>query len=397
MNLGYFVPEFPSQTHAFFWREVEALRRLGVQPCLISTRRPAPGACRHEFAEAAARETHYVFPPRWLAALAALAVRPRATVRAIYYLATLRESSLKRRALYTGLILSAADLLLHARKRELRHIHVHSCADGAHVAALCHILGGPPYSLTLHGDLPVYGTDHGRKMPRARFVATVTTALQRQVVDQVGLPAERVPVLWMGVDTDVFREDGRRFYRTGHLHLLTVARLNAMKGHRHALAAMRHALDRGCNLRYTIAGEGPYRPEIEADIKRLGLGERVEMTGTVSEAAVLDLLQQADAFVLSSVGLGEAAPVSVMEAMACGLPVIASIIGGTPDMITHGVDGLLIAQADEKALAEAFVRLASQPDERRRLGKAARERAVRSFDSQQTARRLLEAIQRDRA
>ena len=117
------------------------------------------------------------------------------------------------------------------------------------------------------------------------------------------------------------------------------------------------------------------------------------MTGTMSEAAVLELLQQADAFVLPSVGLGEAAPVSVMEAMACGLPVICSIIGGTPDMIRTGVDGLLIKQADEAALAEAMVLLAENVEERRRLGQAARERAVQFFDSRATARRLLEAIQ----
>src|SRR5262245_33745132 len=116
------------------------------------------------------------------------------------------------------------------------------------------------------------------------------------------------------------------------------------------------------------------------------------MAGTLGEEAVRDLLQRADAFVLPSVGLGEAAPVSVMEAMACGLPVVASVIGGTPDMITSGEDGVLVPQGDEKALADALVRLSRGPEERRRLGRAARARAERSFDSQQTTRRLLEAI-----
>jgi glycosyltransferase involved in cell wall biosynthesis len=392
-GIGYLVPEFPSQTHVFFWREVQALRDLGVPVHLVSSRRPEAGACRHAFAEAAARETHYLFPPRLLPALGALLTRPVRSLKALRYVLGLRESSWKKRLKYCGLLLCAGDLLRHAQVQGYRHLHVHSCADTAHVAALAHLLGGPTYSLTLHGDLPVYGTDHASKMGGARFVACVTAPLRRQVLEQVGLPAERTGVLWMGVDTDRFCADGLRAYEPGRLHMVTVARLNAMKGHVHALAAMRQAVDRGCDVRYTIAGEGPHRAEVEAAVRRLGLADRVEMSGTMSETAVRELLQRADAFVLPSVGLGEAAPVSVMEAMACGLPVVASVIGGTPDMITDRVDGLLVAQADEAALADALVFLARNPEERRRLGRAARERAVQAFDSRQTARRLLQAVQ----
>jgi glycosyltransferase involved in cell wall biosynthesis/GT2 family glycosyltransferase len=391
-GLGYLVPEFPSQTHVFFWREVEALRQAGVRVHMISSRRPEPGACRHEFAAAAARQTYYLYPPRWLRALGVLAVRPLKTLKALRYLFGLRESSWKKRLKYCGALLCAADLLTHARRHGYGHLHVHSCADTAHLAALCRILGGPTYSLTLHGDLPVYGTDHRSKMARASFVACVTAPLRQQVREQVGLPDEQTGVLWMGVDTDAFRSDGVRGYEPNRLHVVTVARLNAMKGHCHALAAVRQAVERGCDVRYTIAGEGPHRGEIEATVKRLGLTDRVEMTGTMSETAVRALLQGADAFVLPSVGLGEAAPVSVMEAMACGLPVIASVIGGTPDMITDGADGLLVRQGDEQGLTDAFVMLARDPERRRQLGQAARERAVRAFDTRQTARRLLEAI-----
>jgi glycosyltransferase involved in cell wall biosynthesis len=391
-RMGYLVPEFPSQTHAFFWREVVAMRELGVGAALLSSRRPPPGACRHAFAEEAARQTYYLFPPRPLRALGVLLTRPVRAARAVGYVLGLRETPWPRRLRNLGLVACAADLAKHAREEGYDHVHVHSCADTAHVAALARVLGGPSYSLTLHGDLPVYGTDHRSKMGGARFVACVTEPLRKQVLEQVGLPPERVGVVWMGVDCGAFQDEGRRAYEPGKLHLVTVARLNPMKGHRHALAAMRAALDSGCDLRYTIAGEGPHRAEIEADAKRLGLDGRVDMAGTLGEGAVRDLLQRSDAFVLSSVGLGEAAPVSVMEAMACGLPVVSSVIGGTPDMITSGEDGILVPQADEAALAGAFVRLARDPEERRRLGRAARARAERAFDCRQTTRRLLDSV-----
>jgi glycosyltransferase involved in cell wall biosynthesis len=392
-GIGYLVPEFPSQTHVFFWREIQALRQAGVPVHLISSRRPEPGACRHEFAETAARQTYYLYPPRWLRALGTLATRPLKTLKALRYVFGLRESSWKKRLKYCGALLCAADLLTHARKHRYNHLHVHSCADTAHIAALCRILGGPTYSLTLHGDLPVYGTDHKSKMGLATFIACVTDPLRKQVRETVGVPDERTGVLWMGVDTDAFRSDGVRGYEPNRLHFVTVARLNKNKGHCFALAAMRRLIDQGYDVRYTIAGEGPHRPEIEAAIKELNLTDRVEMTGTMSETGVRALLQRADAFVLPSIGLGEAAPVSVMEAMACGLPVISTIIGGTPDMITNGVNGLLVPQEDAQAIADAMILLAKDPQERRRLGQAARERAVQAFDTRQTARRLLEAIQ----
>jgi len=388
INLGYLVPEFPSQTHAFFWREVQALRAIGVTVNLLSTRRPASGACRHEFAQAAARETHYVFPPRWIASIAALLVRPSMLVRGLAYIASLRETRWPRRLRLIGLLLSAADLRMHAQRNGIDHIHVHSCADAAHLAALCRILGGPSYSLTLHGDLPVYGTDHRRKTAGSSFVVCVTRALRDQVERELGLDPLRLPVIWMGVDTDRFVDAGQRVPVLGSLHILTVSRLHWAKGHRHVLAAMRFALDRGVQLKYTIAGDGPHRAQIEEEVRTLGLQGNVTLAGTCSEAEVFALHQQCDAFVLPSVGLGEAAPVSVMEAMSCGLPVICSTIGGTPDMIEDAVDGFLVPQRDEAAIADRLIALASDLPLRARIGLAARNRAVSDFDSRRLAQRL---------
>jgi glycosyltransferase involved in cell wall biosynthesis len=395
MRIGYIVPEFPSQTHIFFWREIVALRGMGEELRLISTRRPAPGACKHDFAAPAAAETHYVFPPPLLPACMALIARPLGVIRSLRYIAGLRETPLKRRLKYIGLLPSAADLLLFARQERLDHLHAHSCADAAHMLVICLLLGGPSYSLTLHGDLPVYGTDHASKMERAKFVSCVTSPLQKQLIGEAGVPAERAPIIWMGVETDRFRDAGLRKSEPGRLHLVTVARLQMNKGHRFALAAVRAALDRGLHITYTIVGEGPDRPAVEAEVQRLQLGDHVKLTGTQSETAILELLQRADAFILPSVGQGEAAPVSVMEAMASGLPVICSIIGGTPDMIADGVNGMLMPQEDVAAITAALVRLAEDVAERERLGQAARQRAEEVFDSRQTSRRLLEAMKTD--
>lgn len=392
MRVGYLVPEFPGQTHIFFWREILALRELGVDVTLVSTRRPALITCRHAFAIPASTETHYVYPPRLRRALLALLRRPIRTIRSIHYVVTLGESPWRARLRYLGLLACAADLLEFSRAQHLEHLHVHSFADAAHLTALCRILGGPPYSLTLHGDLEVYGTDHARKVRRSSFVAAVGSHLARQLEERSGVAPDRCLVTFMGIDAARFSPGPRRVAASERLHLATVARLHPAKGHVHALAAVRLAVNAGCDVTYSIAGDGPHLDALAAEVERLGLGARVRFLGTQSEDEVLELLRSSDAFILPSIGTGEAWPVSVMEAMACGLPVICSIIGATPQIVTDGVDGFLIPRGDEAGLAGAVVRLSRDGGLRDRMGTAARRAAVERFDCRTTARLLADRI-----
>jgi glycosyltransferase involved in cell wall biosynthesis len=395
--LGYLVPEFPSQTHAFFWREIQAIRGLGGSVVVLSTSRPVPGSCLHDFAMAAAAETVYLAPSGILGALLHLLRHPGRLLRAIRYVLGLAQMPLYRRVVLLALVPAAARLVRIASARSLDHVHIHSCANAAHVGALARILGGPPYSLTLHGDLPVYGTDHPAKMRAASFVACVTRPLQSQVITETGLPPERVPVIWMGVDVDRFRDQGARRPEAGVLRAVTIARINWPKGHEFALRALRILKDEGVRVSYAVAGEGPYRPEIEALVRELDLTAEVDFLGTVSESDVARLLAENDVLLLTSIRLGEAAPVSVMEAMSSGLPVVASIIGGTPDMIRDGEDGFLCPQEDVLAIAARLRQLAGDLELRRRLGANARATAERAFDARVLAERLLGQIAASRA
>lgn len=388
MTLGYLVPEFPNQTHAFFCREIEAIEASGTPVRIYSTRRPAPGACPHAFAERMTARTTYLFPPRPGAALAWMVRRPLRVMKAKAYVLGLGETPLAGRAKLLGLLPSAAMLAQDARLNGVTHLHIHSCANAAHLGALAHILDGLPYSLTLHGDLPVYGTDHGAKMARARFVAAVTAPLAEQIATVS--PATDAPVIWMGVDGTRFAPGaapGNEVFTVA-----TVARLNPTKGHRFFLRALALLRDRGLVVRYLIAGDGPARAEIEALIGQLGLGDQVQMLGALDEDRILSLLHRVDALALTSVGQGEAAPVTVMEAMACGLPVVCSVIGGTPDMIRDGHDGLLVPQEDVEAIADAVMRLARDPAVAQRIGTAARITALERFDSRTNAAKLLARI-----
>lgn len=392
VHLGYLVPEFPTQTHNFFWKEIESLRSQGVIVHLLSTKIPASADSPHPFCQQAVKETTYLFPPSPRHSLLFVLLHPISLVRAVFYVLSLPEATLEEKLRLIVLIPSVIELLHWCRQKNLRHVHCHSCANAAHIVTMAKLMGGPTFSLTLHGDLPVYGHDHRSKMASAKFVACVTRPLQNDVLALTGKSPEEVPVIRMGVDTSIFKPLEREGGTPGNLTLLTVARLNPSKGIDHALRAIAQAKQKGLEITYLVAGEGPDRERLEALIKELGLENNVRLLGTTGESEVISLLQHCDAFILPSVGLGEAAPVSVMEAMSCGLPVICSRIGGTPDMISVGIDGFLTPQKDEAAILAAIERLTNDLDLRSRIGRTARVRAEREFDHHAMAARLLHHI-----
>jgi colanic acid/amylovoran biosynthesis glycosyltransferase len=385
MRIGILIPEFPTQTHVFFWREIVALRANGVTVELLSTRKPKDG-CPHDFGTGAAAETHYLYPPQL--SLAAAALGTRGIARVAGYIASLTPGA---RAKALGFAVCAADLATFAKRRGIEHVHVHSCADAAHVTAMSFLLSGLPYSLHLHGDMAVYGGDHRQKMRNAAFVGVAARPLLEQVA-AAGVPRQRAFRMIMGVDLSRFAARPLRSTDAGPLHLVSVSRLALCKGHKFALEAIRRVLDSGIDVRYSIGGAGSDRGSIEGDVARLGLGHRVSFVGPLSEEGVSALLKTADLCLLTSVGLGEASPVAVMEAMASGVPAICSRIGGTADMIESGVDGILVDQEDVSAIAHSIRRLAIDRSALAAMGGEARRRAEREFDALLLARNFVTHI-----
>lgn len=368
------------------------MEEAGAEISFLSTRRPPLEACPHEFRDEAMARSHYLFPPS-AGAAAGLVTRPAKSARGLSYVAGLSETPIAARTRLFALLPVAMGLLNICRDEGIGHLHIHSCADAAHLGALVRLMGGPPYSLTLHGDLPVYGTDHGAKMTRAAFVSAVT----RPLADQIGEIAPNLhrPVIPMGVDCDFFRPpDPPRARQPGaRFEIVTVARLNLTKGHSFTLEAIATLVAEGIDIHYRIIGSGPEEEAIRAKVQRLGLDDRVEFAGALGQDSVRAALDRAHVLTLTSFGQGEAAPVTVMEAMACGLPVVVSEIGGTPDMIEDGVNGHLTTQRDVNEIVANIRRLAEDPTYADTIGAAARVRAKETFDFRVNAMKLLTEIE----
>lgn len=170
------------------------------------------------------------------------------------------------------------------------------------------------------------------------------------------------------------------------LLFITVANLRPEKGYDVLLEAARVVGDRGLPIRIAAVGQGPMNSALRARHVELGLGTHFQFLGQRDD--VLELLAGADVFVLAS--RQEGLPVALMEATSVGLPIIASSIGGVPQVLEHEVDALLVPPGDAQALAEAVERLASNSQLRERLGQHARLKSSR-FDIS-AANRLVGAI-----
>jgi colanic acid/amylovoran biosynthesis glycosyltransferase len=387
MRLGVLIPEFPGQTHIMFWREVTALRAIGHDVQILSTRPDRTGLCSHAFAKGN-HGAIYCWPPSLVRVCISMLSRPLTAWRALRFAMRLKESG--RLAKRIGLWAAALDLSEAIRRSRLEHVHVHSAADAAHVASMASLVSGVPYSIRLHGDLDAYGGDHYAKFKDAEFVISASRRHIEEAVRRECVREGRYGCVPMGVDMSTVIP--RRKSVGTPLRIITVARLNRAKGHEIALNALQRCRDQGLEFRYTIIGGGDYRPAIEQQIDDLGLRDRVVMKGSLDAAAVAECLAEHDVFLLPSTGIGEAAPVSVMEAMAAGLAVVCSAIGDTPDMVRDGVDGFVTRQGDVQGVAEAIQRLHADRELLERCGESARTLAIERFDSAKQAQRLLDWI-----
>jgi len=404
-KIGYLIPEFPGQTHNFFWRERNALKELGIDPQLISTRRPPKGIISASWATEAQATTTYLFPLTISDILNSILMLLSAGPAAIYRCARAaifaNDMSPFQKIRLVLLIPFAAKLIFISKKQGWNHVHVHSCADAANISLFSSLLSDRTYSLTLHGHLYGYGNNQNQKWSHAKFALSITKTLYTELNKYIGqyLP-EKIEIAPMGVDVDVFKRSTpySPYTGTGELIIFTCGRLNSGKGYAHEIQAIKLLRDWGLTIKLVIAGEDEqggtgYRKELEKLITANNLEDTVTLLGAVAEENIREHLEKAHLFVLAS--LNEGLSVVLMEAMAMSVPVIATQVGGLSELVDHGIDGILVPSGNAAVIAEAIRELASTPELATRFSKSSRQKIVDSFSHRRSAQviaRLLEPM-----
>jgi phosphatidylinositol alpha-1,6-mannosyltransferase len=220
------------------------------------------------------------------------------------------------------------------------------------------------------------------------------------LIQSFGLTQKNIHVVPNGVDPQRFKPDIRPNDRSQPKRILTLARLDLHKGHDCVLEALALVKSNGLDFEYIIAGEGDEESRLRKISKRLGLENEVIFTGYIPDYELPGLYASADIFVMASreipgrLDLIEGFGISFLEASASGLPVIAGRSGGVADAVRNGETGLLVAPEDPKEIAEAIRLLLTNSDLRRRLGGAGRQWTICQMNWENTAKRLLDKMQR---
>jgi glycosyltransferase involved in cell wall biosynthesis len=277
------------------------------------------------------------------------------------------------------------------RRNQVAAIHAHQYGPLFYSA-----LARLPFART-----PIVFTEHGRDYPdyrrwkrvlanrlllstRDRFVA-VGESVRRALIEYEGLSADQVHVIYNGSDLSAYdqRQPARAAVRKElqiaetDFVVIHVARLNRLKDHSTAVEAMRGLCAAVPSAKLLVVGEGEERPVIERLITEGGLSAAITLLGTRRD--IPRLLQAADAFLLTSIS--EGIPLTLIEAMATGLPCVATRVGGIPEVVLHTETGLLAEARDATALAGSLERLALDPEMRRRMGDAGYHRVREHFDA----------------
>jgi glycosyltransferase involved in cell wall biosynthesis len=391
-RIAYLVNQYPKTSHTFIRREILALETEGCSVDRFAIR-PSTDDFIDQADRAEAKLTRALLeegPMRLIGAVFCQALtRPRrffATLATALRLGWRSERGVVRHLAYLA---EACLLQQWLTKRGIEHLHAHFGTNSAMVAMLCHLLEGPPYSFTVHGpeefDKPAF-IALGEKIGRAAFTVAISSHGRSQLLRHSSTRDwPRIHVVRCGLDESYLGQHPSPVPNVPRL--VCVGRLSEQKGQLLLLEAAAALEQTRTPFELVLAGDGEMRREIELGITRLGLGERVRITGWLDDAGIRREIESARALVLPS--FAEGLPVVIMEAFALGRPVLSTYVAGIPELVVANESGWLVPAGSATELADAMRQVLEMSVETLTImGLRGRERVLAVHDARLNARLL---------
>ncbi|MBZ0156706.1 MAG: glycosyltransferase family 4 protein [Alphaproteobacteria bacterium] len=390
MRVAYLLDVFPLVSETFVVNEILELRRQGAEVSLFALRRPQESVVSERASELKEEAVYWdpqydIISRKMLNALPVFFRRPVQYVKGLKYAKKFDAAFLynyKRIALFARFLL----------QRKVQHIHAHFASTAAELSLCLSLMTGMPFSFTTHG-YDVFFSPHRfyRTMgEHAKFVVAVSEFNREYLAERYRVPKEKIRVVRCGIDTDLFRP--HRTAAEKDIDVVTVARLHPVKGLPYLVRACRTLKEKRREVRCAVIGEGRERESLQRMIREEGVGENIALLGNRSPEEVVQYLSRSKVFVLPSTS--EAMPVSLMEALACTVPVVATRVRGIPELVEEGVNGYLVKPRHSRLLAEKISLLLENDELRERMGRAGRERVVRDFNLKTETGKLRELFEK---
>jgi glycosyltransferase involved in cell wall biosynthesis len=401
VKVAYLTNQYPKTSHTFIRREIAGIEEAGLQVNRISVR-----AAREPLVDEADRaergRTRVLLAHGVLgllpAVLAACATRPWRTLRALRTAVAMGWNSPRGLMRHLAYLAEACVLLRWVERQEDEHVHAHFSTNPTDVALLCHELGGPPFSFTAHGTADLASASAAalpEKIAKSSFAIAVCEDGRRRLLKQAPPGHEhKIHVVRCGVDEGFLAADASRV--PGAPKLVCVARLSPEKCIDVLLQAASVLALEGLDFELALLGDGPERESLEELARGLGLFAHVRFEGWKSGAEVRTFLLGARALVLASAS--EGLPVVIMEALALRRPVIATAVGGIPELVVPGECGWLVPPGSVHALAEAMREAITRPStELDAMGGRGAQRVGIAHDASGQALRMAQILRASRA
>lgn len=406
LKVAYIMSRFPKLTETFILYEMLAMRQQGIQIEVYPLLREREKLMHPEAVPfvSIAHFQPFISLPILRANLHFLWKKTFVYLKTLWDVLRANWGSINFFTSMIGIFPKTVLFAYQMRAENVQHIHAHFASHPAAAGFIIHRLVGIPYSFTAHGS-DLHRDRHmlREKVSEAAFVAAISEYNKELIISECrGNYREKVHVVHCGVDTGVFRARSHETpYEEGEnpFTILCVGTLHEVKGQAYLIEACRQLQERGFSFECHFVGDGPDKKSLTELVEQAALSDKVRFHGRLTRDAIARLLLDADVLVAPSVpsrdGRREGIPVVLMEAMGSGVPVIASDLSGIPELVNDQLTGLLIAPGDPTALAAALGSYINEPELRRRLGCAGREKVVGEFDLNKNADRLAQHFLKD--
>lgn len=396
IKVAYITKMFPRLSETFILNEILELENLGAEITIFSAKKPNEGIFHPQLANLQANVFYLegLEPKKWVNWLGD--VWDRISVDKSRLWDSVEEAIIARDINRLEIVFHSAWVGAKIKELGIQHIHAHFASLPSTIAYYAGQITGVPFSFTAHAkDIYVYQNDEYQltdKLKAAESIITVTNYNKKYLAEKMaGGNSDKIKVVYNGIDIDKFSfiDDKNR----QHNLILGIGRLVPKKGFDLLLRACKILKDNNISFKCLIVGDGTDANDLQALRNDLDLRDEVEFLGAKKQDEIIILMQKGTLMCLpcriAEDGNRDALPTVILEALACGLPVISTNISGIPEIVDNEKDGILIEPEDCEKLAGQLKRLLKSEKLRRQFAREGQKKALARFDLKKNIKQLL--------